>query len=563
MAHNANGRAYAYGDNNGNHVKAANGAARPDAAALLRNADLEELLVLLPSIAEREAVLEAVLQDRALASSAQPARVHFSFGSLLSRAKAAALLTLVLYSLPVSLLLTAAVVLRHCQRLLQRGQGEELWQRLRAGLSERRATRGTALVSGAKSTKGLHVCRHLHRAGWRVVLVDTHKNWASGSRFSWCVAGFRTTPIPNKDPVGYLKTLRAIAVSEKASLFVPVSIAQFSVYEALAAELIKPLGCACCTLDVESVAVLNDKIKFSAFCERIGMRVPRSFPITSCKRLYELNSRSEVFDYQDFLLKSIHYAATHRVDQFTLPCDPEALKDYTRTLDISAAAPWQLQQMLKGREFSCNTIAHEGRVVAHADNEACLSCLYYNHVGEKQIYSWVEQFCKRTNASGQLCFDFMLNKADGHLYAFECNPRTSSVLLEYHDHPAFAEALCNPEGVLASGKAPIEPLPGSPPVYWFWNEVGELAFGALPRIARSIYGWWYWLGMWDAREAAVETFARLRGGVDAVLDPEDPLPFLALHYGQVPLLLLRAIRFGNPWIKVDLCTGKLVELGGD
>ena len=31
------------------------------------------------------------------------------------------------------------------------------------------------------------------------------RNWASGARFSWCVAGFRTTPIPNKDPVGYLK----------------------------------------------------------------------------------------------------------------------------------------------------------------------------------------------------------------------------------------------------------------------------------------------------------------------------------------------------------------------
>jgi len=31
----------------------------------------------------------------------------------------------------------------------------------------------------------------------------------------------------------------------------------------------------------------------------------------------------------------------------------------------------------------------------------------------------------------------------------------------------------------------------------------------------------------------------------------------------VPLLLVRAIRDGNPWIKVDMCTGKLVELGGD
>ena len=63
----------------------------------------------------------------------------------------------------------------------------------------------------------------------------------------------------------------------------------------------------------------------------------------------------------------------------------------------------------------------------------------------RQVRAWVEQFCARTKATGQLCFDFMLNKADGLLYAFECNPRTSTVLLEYHDHPLFAEALCNPQ----------------------------------------------------------------------------------------------------------------------
>ena len=32
---------------------------------------------------------------------------------------------------------------------------------------------------------------------------------------------------------------------------------------------------------------------------------------------------------------------------------------------------------------------------------------------------------------------------------------------------------------------------------------------------------------------------------------------------QVPALLLRNLWRGNPWQKVDLCTGKLVELGGD
>ncbi len=67
-----------------------------------------------------------------------------------------------------------------------------------------------------------------------------------------------------------------------------------SVYEALAAELVRPLGCVSCTLDAGMVAVLNDKIKFTAFCERHGLRVPRSFPVTSRERLFTLNSRSHL-----------------------------------------------------------------------------------------------------------------------------------------------------------------------------------------------------------------------------------------------------------------------------
>ena len=52
-------------------------------------------------------------------------------------------------------------------------------------------------------------------------------------------------------------------------------------------------------------------------------------------------------------------------------------------------------------------------------------------------------------------------------------------------------------------------------------------------------------------------------GRDAVFDPEDPLPFLALHYLQMTNALLRVVRLGTPWLKLDLCSGKVVELGGD
>lgn len=33
----------------------------------------------------------------------------------------------------------------------------------------------------------------------------TCRNWAAGARWSGCVAGFKTYPLPNVDPIGYLK----------------------------------------------------------------------------------------------------------------------------------------------------------------------------------------------------------------------------------------------------------------------------------------------------------------------------------------------------------------------
>ena len=51
-------------------------------------------------------------------------------------------------------------------------------------------------------TKGLHIARHMHRAGWRVVLVDFDRWWMQGSRWSSCVAAFHTVPDPEQDPIG-------------------------------------------------------------------------------------------------------------------------------------------------------------------------------------------------------------------------------------------------------------------------------------------------------------------------------------------------------------------------
>jgi hypothetical protein len=62
-------------------------------------------------------------------------------------------------------------------------------------------------LAGGKMTKALHVCRHMAADGWRVVLLETHKYWHVGSRFSSSVAAFHTVPVPEEQPEAYVRAL--------------------------------------------------------------------------------------------------------------------------------------------------------------------------------------------------------------------------------------------------------------------------------------------------------------------------------------------------------------------
>ena len=87
----------------------------------------------------------------------------------------------------------------------------------------------------------------------------------------------------------------------------------------------------------------------------------------------------------------------------------------------------------------------------------------------------------------------------------------------------------------------VLPCKGNTRQYWFWNEVW--------RAVTSGHFRPFFSNVWN--------------GSDAVFTPTDPLPFLALHYVQATVLLWRKLVSGDPWNKLDLCIGKLSELGGE
>ena len=76
--------------------------------------------------------------------------------------------------------------------------------------------------------------------------------------------------------------------------------------------------------------------------------------------------------------------------------------DCLQTVDIGPNCPWILQQYLNGREYSCYTVADEGRIVAHSDNIASLSCLNFGHVDSREIAEWMETFCSKLKLTGQV-----------------------------------------------------------------------------------------------------------------------------------------------------------------
>lgn len=93
----------------------------------------------------------------------------------------------------------------------------------------------------------------------------------------------------------------------------------------------------------------------------------------------------------------------------------QALADYARGLDISPVRPWMLQRLLAGTEYSSYTLAHRGKILAHSDNEACLSCLDYAHVGSQQVLGRLAHAMPPHASCPRLCNCSCLAACAGHV----------------------------------------------------------------------------------------------------------------------------------------------------
>jgi hypothetical protein len=447
--------------------------------------------------------------------------------------KTLGVLLLLLLALPLDLTLTCVALLRSALAGPGRapGPGGAAAAASPAGAGSPAAAQPkTIMISGGKMTKALQLARSFHAAGHRVILVETRKYRFTGHRFSRAVDRFRIVPRPQSP--GYAQALLAIVRAEGVDVYVPVCSPAASYYDALAKPLLEPY-CEVLHGDADMIARLDDKYAFACLAASLGLLVPDTRRVTAPGQV-------EDFDFgaagSPYILKSIPYDPVHRLDLTPLPRPtPAQTAAFARSKPISAATPWILQSLIRGREYCAHATVRDGRVQVYCCCESSAFQVNYEMAAKPEIEAWVRGFVEPLRLTGQYSFDF-IQADDGRLYAIECNPRAHSAITLFYRHPGLARAY------LEDGVPVIKPGPGSRPTYWLYHEAWRLVTERGNRLSR---------------------LRVIVGGKDAIFDWSDPLPFLLVHHLQIPWLLAGNLLRLRDWIRIDFNIGKLVEPGGD
>jgi predicted ATP-grasp superfamily ATP-dependent carboligase len=437
--------------------------------------------------------------------------------------KTIATLILLLLVLPLNIALTAIALLRSI--IIKPFQSRSIAD-----------SPQTILISGGKMTKALQLARSFHNAGHRVILVETHKYWLTGHRYSWAVDRFYTIPNPQTDE--YSQALLKIVQQEKVNIYVPVCSPVASYYDAEVKRVLSP-HCTVMHVDVETLQRLDDKYEFATAAEALGLRVPKSYRITNPQQVID-------FDFSDaqrpYIIKSIPYDSVRRLDLTKLPCATEAeTAAFVKSLPISESKPWIMQEYIPGQEFCTHSTIRDGHLQLHCCCKSSAFQVNYQKVERPDIENWIRQFAKSLNLTGQVSFDFIQAADDGEIYAIECNPRTHSAITMFYNHPDVAKAYLEPDPLPQT----VQPLASSRPTYWIYHEIWRLV-----------------THLWSPKLVA-ERLQIIAQGKDAIFEWDDPLPFLMVHHWQIPLLLWGNLQKPKEWIRIDFNIGKLVEIGGD
>ncbi|MEF3303229.1 ATP-grasp domain-containing protein [Paenibacillus sp. GYB003] len=362
--------------------------------------------------------------------------------------------------------------------------------------------RPKVLLTGGRAPVALEMARLLAAAGCEVHVAESMRRYLC--RVSNAVAGCHEVPGPAYDPEGFVNGLERIVRRERIDRIVPTCEELF--YVASGLERLER-WCRVFAAPLDRLRRLHSKWAFIRRVEELGFAVPAT-------RL--LPDPSAWSDRRAASASAADGEPAARADGCVLK--PEFSRSGAKVRFIRAddrwppvpeerSFPWVAQHYVRGRGLCTYSVAHDGKLAAHAAYAVDYSvrggaCFYFEPLRHAALTKWVSDFVRLERFTGQIAFDF-IETADGALYPIECNPRTTSGIHLFGPDDRLADALLDPESL---GDTIAQPRPGTRKML------------ALPMLALG------WRGR-GSRRGLREWLRKLASARDVVYSRDDPRPF--------------------------------------
>jgi len=274
------------------------------------------------------------------------------------------------------------------------------------------------LLTGGRAPVTLELARLLSKAGYKVFVADSLKHHLCSC--SKAVVKNFLIPPPRFDPTGFIQALLEIIKQEKISILIPTCEEIFYIANGLS-----QLTSLCNVFaePLEKLNLLHNKWEFIYKVEKLGLPVPKTWLIQSDQDLVKVIETSTPIK---IILKPVYSRFASNVHILSKPVQ------IIPSLEIHPQKTWVAQEFITGKHYCTYSIAHHGKLTAHAVYPTIYtadagSCVYFESIDHPQLLNWVKTFVEAEQFTGQIAFDF-IETEEGILYPLECNPRAISAI---------------------------------------------------------------------------------------------------------------------------------------
>ena len=290
------------------------------------------------------------------------------------------------------------------------------------------------LVTTSRMPFALDEIRKLGRCNHEVYATDTFAS-APGSHSKYVREAF-VTPSPRYAPFEFVARLSELVAEHEIQLVVPTFeevfyLARLADEHGLRDVLFAP--------DFDALSVLHDKARFIEWAAALGLDVPKTQTVTSQADLrHAIGELREYFARPVFSRGGVSLLTNTGPLAGVLPLD-----ECQPTPD----APWIVQEFIHGEDVCGFSVAHHGRLAAHATyiHPRMLEHaggITYEAVTEPETLAAAHVIAEETRYHGQLSLDFM--RTERGLVLIECNPRPTAGVYIMPDR-MFVDAVLRPD----------------------------------------------------------------------------------------------------------------------